>query len=105
MCMGNSLVNDELEDKSKSRDDIVKTRKGLVSEAMHNSSVSRPGLEFVLRMMLTMCAVGRFRRPHKISKSDYWLCHVFPSVRPSVRPPAWSNSATAKRTLTKFDIC
>jgi len=42
MCMGNSLVNDELEDQGKSRDDIAKTRKGLVSEAMHNSSVSCP---------------------------------------------------------------
>ena len=36
------LVNDELEDQGKSRDDIAKTRKGLVSEAMHNSSVSCP---------------------------------------------------------------
>ena len=35
---GNGCVNDELEDKSKSRDDSAKSRTGLVSEAMHNSS-------------------------------------------------------------------
>jgi hypothetical protein len=42
MCMGNSLVNDELKVKSKWWDDIAKTRMKLVSEAKHNSSVSCP---------------------------------------------------------------
>jgi hypothetical protein len=57
-------------------------------------------LEFVLRMMLTTCAVEHFRRLHKIAKSDYWLCHVCPSVRPS----AWNNSAAAGRTFVTFYI-
>jgi len=40
-----------------------------------------------------------FRRLYKIAESDYWLYHVFPSVR----LPAWSNTAAAGRTLMKFD--
>jgi len=35
-----------------------------------------------------------FRLVRKITKSEYYLRHVVSSVRPSVRPSAWNNSAT-----------
>jgi hypothetical protein len=36
----------------------------------------------------------------KIAKSDYYLRHIFPSVRLS----AWNNSALTGRIFVKFDI-
>jgi len=80
---GNILVNDELEDKNKSRNDIAKTRKGLVSEAMHCSSVSCPVTGICLAYGVNnVCAAERFRRLHKIAKSDYLALSCL-SIRPS----------------------
>jgi hypothetical protein len=39
-----------------------------------------------------------FRRVRKIAKSDRWLRHVCPSVRPS----AWNNSAATRRIFMKY---
>ena len=41
-----------------------------------------------------------FKRVRKTAKSDYYLNHVFPSVR----PPAWINLALTGRIFMKFDI-
>jgi hypothetical protein len=39
-----------------------------------------------------------FRRFREIAKSDYWVCHICPSVRLSLYPTAWNNS-TSKRMI------
>jgi len=48
------------------------------------------------------------KRVRKNAKSDCWLRHGLPSVwlsvRPSVRPSPWNNSALIGRIFMKFDI-
>ena len=46
-----------------------------------------------------------FRRVHKIAKKTViFVMSVCLSVRPTVPPSAWNNSATTGRIFTKFDI-
>jgi len=57
----------------------------------------------------TVDVSAHFRRVRKIAKSDRYLRHVClsyvcPSVRPSVRPSAWNNSALTGRIFMKFDV-
>jgi len=51
-----------------------------------------------------MKIVGYVRRIRNIDKRDYYICHVCLFVRPSVRPSAWNNSASAEGIFIKFDI-
>lgn len=60
---GKSLVNENLGDKSKSQNDITKTRKGMISESMQYWKIVQyhvHWLEFVMLMVLIKCAVGRY---------------------------------------------
>ena len=45
-----------------------------------------------------------FGSVRKIAKSNYWLRHVCPSVRPSSHPSAWNNSASTGRSFMQFYI-
>jgi len=49
-------------------------------------------------------SISFFRRVRKLAKREYLLRHVYPSVYPSVRQPAWNNTAPTGRIFMKFGV-
>jgi hypothetical protein len=46
-----------------------------------------------------------FRRVRKLRKeTSSFVIYVFPSVRLSISPSAWNNSAPTERILIKFEV-
>jgi hypothetical protein len=48
------------------------------------------------------CSIYVFRRFRKIAKSDYQLCHVCLSVRPSVRMEQLGSRWTLKKLISDY---
>ena len=65
-------------------------------------SISSPVI-MILCLLLNACLIF-FRRFRKISKSECQHSHVCPSVRPSVHPSPWNNSAPPGWIFMKFHI-
>jgi hypothetical protein len=62
------------------------------------------GAQLACRPGYGLSSLGFLRRVRKIAKSDYYVRHVRPSVRPSACLPLRNNLASTGRIFIKFDI-